>query len=114
MATPINRNNYVFKGHKALLGGKFVTYGELELNTRYDKYSKSDSFNWGDSGSGSEQLAFSMLYQLSDENYARELTSKFADEVVKDLNSRDWVLNASDVIVWIETTLKTLKKKTPF
>ncbi len=27
----ISMNNHVFKGHKALLGSKFVTYGELEL-----------------------------------------------------------------------------------
>ena len=102
MATINNRSNYVFKGHKALLGSKFVTYGEVELNTRYEKYSQSDSFNWGDSSSGSKQLAFSMLCQLSDEEFAAEYTPKFADEVVRKLNSRDWVLNASDVISWIK------------
>ncbi len=101
MATMINRNNYVFKGYKALLGSKYVTYGEVELNTRYSEYSKSESFNWGDNSAGSHQLAYSMLRQLSDENFAREYTQKFTNEVVRGLNSRDWVLNASDVISWI-------------
>lgn len=102
MATPINRNNYVFKGHKALLGSKFVTYGEVELDTRYDLYNKSDSFNWGDSGPGSKQLAFAMLCQLGNEELAREYSQKFTEDVVKNLSSRDWVLNASDVTSWID------------
>lgn len=101
MATLINRNNYVFKGHRTLLGSKFVTYGEVELNNRYDLYSKSDTFNWGDGSSGSHQLAFSMLCQLSDEHFAREYCPKFANEVIRELNSRDWVLSSSDVLSWI-------------
>jgi len=31
MAMAITRNNYVFKGHKTLLGSKFVTYGEVNF-----------------------------------------------------------------------------------
>lgn len=101
MATLINRNNYVFKGHRALLGSKFVTYGEVELDTRYDIYSESNSFNWGDGSASSHQLAFSMLCQLSDEDFAKEYSPKFTDEVVRELNNRDWILNASDVLSWI-------------
>ncbi|MDA7816810.1 DUF6166 domain-containing protein [Sulfurimonas sp.] len=101
MSITRNRSNYVFKGHKALLGSKFVTYGEIELSTRYDKYSKSETFNWGDSSSSSKQLAFAILYQLSNEEFANENVIKFTDEVVSNLSSRDWFLDSADVLSWI-------------
>jgi len=97
----ITRNNYVFKGHKALLGNKYVTYGELELPSRYELYKQSESFDWGHVGSGAKQLAFSMLYQVSDKEFAETHTVKFMNDVVKFFNSRDWVLSASDVLSWI-------------
>lgn len=97
------RNNHVFKGHKTLLGSKYVTYGELELPSRSEIYSASkDGFDWGYVGSGPMQLAFAMLYQLSDENFSKKHASEFANDVVKKLNSRDWLLSASDVVAWIE------------
>ena len=97
-----SRNNYVFKGHKALLGGKFVTYGELEFKTRYDIFNKSETFDWGHSGAGSQQLAFSILCQISNEEFARENYSKYTNEVISKLNSRDWVLTGTEVINWIK------------
>jgi len=96
-------NNHVFKGHKALLGSKFVTYGEVELSVRYELFSKSQNgFDWGNRGKGSTQLAFSILYQLSDLELATNNVEKFRDDIVKNLNSRDWVLPALDVLLWIE------------
>jgi DNA-binding transcriptional regulator YiaG len=96
-------NNHVFKGHKTLLGNRYVTYAEVELPLRYDIFSKSDSgFDWGHNGPASIQLAFSMLYQLSDQVTAKRNALKFTQEIVKHLNSRDWKLNATDVIEWIE------------
>jgi DNA-binding transcriptional regulator YiaG len=96
------RNNHVFKGHRALLGTKYVTYGELELPIRYDVFPKSkDGFDWGREGSASTQLAFSILCQLSNEEFAAKYASKYADEVIKSIVSRDWVLSASDVLKWI-------------
>ena len=100
----ITRNNYVFKGHKTLLGSKFVTYGEVELPTRYELFSQSENgFDWGYTGSAAKQLAFSMLYQVSNEDFARENAVHFASDVVKSLNSRDWVISASEVLDWIES-----------
>ena len=97
-----NRNNHVFKGHKALLGNKYVTYGELELPSRYELYSKSKSgFDWGTNNSGAQQLAFSMLYQLSNEEFAKENLSKFVQDVVSTFTTRDWIYTASDVLIWI-------------
>lgn len=96
-------NNHVFKGHKALLGNRYVTYGEVELPTRYEQYSKSkDGFDWGSAGSGSQQLAYSMLRQLSDENFSKEYAPKFAREIVVTFNARDWILHASEVQEWID------------
>lgn len=100
----INMNKHVFKGHKTLLGSKYVTYGEIELPSRFDLYPKSNSgFDWGHNGPASMQLAFSILYQLSNKEVATKLTVKFTQEVVKRLNARDWVLNSVDVIEWLET-----------
>jgi DNA-binding transcriptional regulator YiaG len=97
------RNNHVFKGHKTLLGSRYVTYAEVELPVKYELFSKAkDGFDWGYNGSSSIQLAFSMLHQLSDVEFATEYAPQFCHEVVKSLNSRDWILNAADVVEWIE------------
>lgn len=97
------RNNHVFKGHKALLGSRYVTYGEVELPVRYDQYSKSkDGFDWGASSSESQQLAYSILRQLSNEEFSKNNVSKFVKDIVLSLNSRDWILSATEVQEWIE------------
>lgn len=106
-------NNHVFKGHKALLGNRYVTYGEVELPTRYEQYSKSkDGFDWGSVGSGSQQLAYSILRQLSDEKFSKEHAPKFAREVVVTLNSRDWILHASEVQEWIKNNTENAENIT--
>jgi DNA-binding transcriptional regulator YiaG len=106
----IAMNNHVFKGHKTLLGSKYVTYKELELPVRYDLFPKSKSgFDWGNSSLGSQQLAFSILFQLSNEKLAQENAEKFMEDVVKNLQNRDWVLSAAEVLRWIETNVKKSK-----
>ena len=106
----INMNNHVFKGHKTILGSKYVTYGELELPLRYELFSQSkDGFDWGYNGSAPLQLAFSILYQLSDLNFAKENATKFSAQIIRPLNSRDWILNATDVLAWIKTNTKEIK-----
>ena len=98
----ITRNNHVFKGHKALLGNRYVTYGEVELPTRYEEYSKSENgFDWGANGSGSEQLAYSILCQLTNEEFSKKNASKFVTDIVGSLNARDWILSAIEVQEWI-------------
>ena len=98
----INMNNHVFKGHRTLLGSKFVTYGEVELPIRYELFQKSSSgFDWGNGGNASTQLAFSILHQLTNENLAQEYATQFTNDVVRALSSRDWVLSAVDVLEWI-------------
>ncbi|WP_242689853.1 DUF6166 domain-containing protein [Sulfurimonas aquatica] len=97
-------NNHVFKGHRALLGSKYVTYGELELPTRYELFAKSQhGFDWGNGGKASVQLAFSILFQVSNPELAEKYAEKFTADIVKNLNSRDWILSASEVLKWIDT-----------
>lgn len=108
----LNINNHTFKGHKTLLGSKYVTYGEVELPLRYEIFSKSEnSFDWGHNGPASMQLAFSILYQLTDIDTAKEYVLKFTQDVVKHLNSRDWKLRAIDVIKWIDENKKEVTEK---
>ena len=110
----LNINHHVFKGHKTILGSKYVTYGEVELPLRYDIYAKSrNNFDWGNASSGSLQLAFSILYQLSNEEFAKENVAQFVQDVIKSLSSRDWVLNGNDVAEWIRvnTPLDENKEK---
>ncbi len=96
------RNNYVFKGHKALLGRRFVTYAELELNLRFEEYPKSkNGFDWGVQNSGALQLSYSILAQVSNSTLAQENAEKFLEDVVSKLNSRDWTLEASNILEWI-------------
>jgi len=104
----ITLNNHVFKGHRALLGGKFVTYGEVELPLRYELFASSkNGFDWGSRGKASVQLAFSMLCQLSDEKLAQENAEKFMQDIVSKLSSRDWVISASEVLDWIDANCDT-------
>jgi DNA-binding transcriptional regulator YiaG len=101
-------NNHVFKGHRTLLGSKFVTYGELELPLRTDIYDKSkNGFDWGSSSKSANQLAFSILYQLSNKEVALEFAEQFTQDVVKFLNSRDWMMSASEVLAWIDENCKS-------
>ena len=112
----ISMNNHVFKGHKALLGSKFVTYGELELPTRFEMYQKSNSgFDWGTAGSASMQLSFAMLYQVShNKELAEENAVKFTSDIVSKLNARDWILSANEVLQWIDKNCeKTLESEEP-
>ncbi len=96
-------NNHVFKGHRTLLGSKFVTYGELELPTRYDVYPTSkNGFDWGNSSIGSNQLAFSILFQLSSQEVAQKYAESFTHDIIRSLHTRDWILSASDVLQWID------------
>ena len=99
----ITMNKHVFKGHKTLLGSKYVTYGEVELPLRFDIYPKAKSgFDWGHNGPSSMQLAFSILYQVSDKETATQYVIKFTQEVIKKLNARDWILNSIDVLDWLK------------
>ena len=106
-------NNHVFKGHRTLLGSKFVTYGEVELPTRYELYPKSQSgFEWGNISKGANQLAFSILCQLSNKALAKEYAIQFTNDLIRDLNSRDWVLSASEVLQWIEVNCESFQNPT--
>ncbi|QOY53549.1 XRE family transcriptional regulator [Candidatus Sulfurimonas marisnigri] len=107
----IVRNNYVFKGHKSLLGSKFVTYGELELPVRYEIFSQSkNGFDWGHTGPAARQLGFSILCQLSNQDFAREHALKFTHDIVREL-TRDWILSASDVLNWIKKNTPEIENK---
>jgi len=104
-------NNHVFKGHRTLLGNKYVTYGELELPVRFDLYPvSSNGFDWGNSSKGANQLAFSMLCQLSTAELAEKYTEQFTADIISKLHARDWILNASDVLKWIERNCEIPKK----
>ena len=112
----ITLNNHVFKGHRALLGSKYVTYGEVELPTRYELFSISaNGFDWGNGGKASQQLAFAMLYQVSNEEIAKKYAAQFTSSVVSSLSSRDWLMAASEVLEWIEEhcEVPTVEKLTP-
>ena len=98
-----NLNQHVFKGHKTLLGSKYVTYGEVELPLREDLCARANNFDWGHNGPASMQLSFAILCQISGKEIAKTYMVKFTQEVVKQLNSRDWILDASDVVKWIDT-----------
>lgn len=103
-------NNHVFKGHRALLGSKYVTYGELELPTRYEESTlSSNGFDWGNRGKSSQQLAFSILAQLSNVELAAKYTSLFTNEVISSLNSRDWIMTASEVLEWMRANCEEIK-----
>jgi len=98
----VKHSNHAFKGHKALLGNRYVTYGEVELPSRFEEFPKSkNGFDWGVKGSASLQLSYAILRQISTNNIAKEYAEQFLNDIVLTLHSRDWVLNSSDVLEWI-------------
>jgi len=108
----ISMNNHVFKGHRTLLGNKYVTYGELEFPTRYDIYQKSKTgFDWGNNSHGANQLAFSMLFQLTNKALALKYVDKFTKDIVRTFNTRDWVISAFDVLAWVEKNCENYEKQ---
>ena len=105
-------NNHVFKGHRALLGTKYVTYGEVELTPKTDIFKASLSgFDWGNSTKGSTQLAFAMLYQLQGEEIAHKYTPLFRDTVIKNFQSRDWIYSAAELSSWVDANCEIEKPK---
>jgi DNA-binding transcriptional regulator YiaG len=111
----LDMNKHTFKGHKTLLGSRYVTYGEVTLAHRDEIYTKStNGFDWGNSSKGAMQLAFSILYQLSDKETAELYAPKYTKEVVKKFNARNWKLSAFDVAQWIrKNKAEDLKKEEP-
>jgi len=112
----ITLNNHVFKGHRALLGTKYVTYGEVELPIRNDIFPiSSNGFDWGNRGKSSQQLAFSILYQLTNEDIAIKYVTQFTNSKISSLSSRGWIMPASEVLEWIEKNcdLPVVQKLTP-
>lgn len=107
MIVTVNKNHHAFKGHKTLLGAKYVTYGELELPLRYDVFALYNGFDWGNTTLGAQQLAFSILYQVADEEFARDNILKFTQEIVSTFNNRDWVITGFDVLKWINQNKET-------
>lgn len=109
----ITLNNHVFKGHRALLGSKYVTYAEIELPTREELCEISKyGFDWGNGGKSAQQLAFSMLAQLTDTKTAEKYTKKFTEDIIAQLNGRDWIFSASEVLEWIDTHCELPKTPT--
>ena len=104
----ISTTNHVFKGHRTLLGGKkYVTYRELELPSGYDIHPVfKDGFDWGNGGKASQQLAFAILNQLTTKELAIKYTLTFTTSIIKNLNSRDWMLSASEVLEWIDANVE--------
>ena len=112
----ITLNNHVFKGHRALLGNKYVTYGEVELLLRYELYPISkNGFDWGNTSKGSKQLAYSILCQVSNKKLALTHVQKYSLDIVGALNSSDWVISASEVLGWIDnnTEKQVMQKLQP-
>ena len=109
----ITLNNHVFKGHRALLGSRFVTYAEVELSVRYELFPTAKSFDWANTSDGARQLAFSMLCQLEGDELARKYATAFMNDIIRTLNSRDWIISASDVLEWIDKNTDKPQEEKP-
>jgi DNA-binding transcriptional regulator YiaG len=94
--------NHVFKGHKSLLGKRYVTYKEVELSTHLSLFNHSrDGFDWGYMGSGPLQLSFCILYEVAGEEIAKRYKTEYAKEVISKITSKDWNIEAKDVKSWV-------------
>lgn len=96
--------NHIFRGHKTLLGNRVVTFNDQPLDPRTDLFNHArDGFDWGYVGSGPLQLAFAILLQLSDLQFASRYRTEFSKDVISTLESRDWTLQADKVLEWMKS-----------
>ena len=60
-------------------------------------------FSWGYSGSGPAQLAFALIYHVTDEDLERtnNLYQVFKRDVVSELDDT-WTLTQADIVKWIK------------
>lgn len=81
------------------------------LPVRLEKVNHSpDGFSWGYNGSGPSQLAFALLYDVTDsEWFTRQNYMHFREQVISRLDqNRDHVLKELDIRIWCITQLVPL------
>ena len=105
-------NNHMFKGSKSLLSGKYVTYAEMELPLHNDLFESSKGFDWGLLSPASEQLAFSMLYQITKNVEAsKDYAENFAKDILRGFGKK-WSFSALEVQKWIDKNIPEIKETT--
>lgn len=74
----------------------------------------SDSFNWGDGGSDSAQLALAILLDVTDDaEFARRVYQDFKSDVIAHLPDQ-WDLQRVDIEHWIKNIKNLLVEGKPF
>ena len=74
----------------------------------------NDSFNWGDGGSDSAQLALAILFDVTDDaEFARRVYQDFKSDVIAHLPDQ-WDLQRVDIEHWIKNIKNLLAEGEPF
>lgn len=77
---------------------------EYELDARHDEVNHSpDGFQWGYRGSGPAQLAFAILAEVKNEDFAHEHYQDFKKDFVASIEGgEDFVISFGEVEEWAE------------
>lgn len=75
-----------------------------ELDPRHDEVNHSPSgFSWGFNGSGPAQLAYAILADAFDSEFAGEHYQQFKKDVISQLPDNDWYLTEKEIKSIVKT-----------
>jgi len=96
------RDKY-FTASREYYGSNSVKYMNIELDAiNYDYSITSKGFDWGyQAKEGAVLLASSMLNKIATPTIARVYANKYANSILRNLESDNWEMEAVDVVHWI-------------
>ncbi len=101
-----NLKGKYFVASRGFYGTNSVTYHSIEIEvTKYnhDYANPVTSFDWGDTKSPSNLLAFAILNTIASPTVARVYANKYTQSVIKNLKEDEWKMEAIEVARWINS-----------
>ncbi|MDH5464220.1 MAG: DUF6166 domain-containing protein [Thiovulaceae bacterium] len=90
-----------FKGYRSSTNEKIVTFDGQSLDSKLDLFNHSRvGMDWGYVGSGSLQLSFAMLFQISDEEQAKTYATEFSKDIVSKFDA-SWEFSSKAAKKWL-------------
>ncbi len=99
-----NLKGKYFIASRGFYGTNSVTYHNIEIEvTKYnhDYANPVTSFDWGDTQTPSNLLAFAILNTIASPTVARVYANKYTQSVIKNFKEDEWRMEAIEVARWV-------------